>query len=415
MFEMKTFTVSVAILLFVHMISAQPPKVKTGIEVLKDRDFDLLRGKRVGLITNPTGVDARLKSTIDILHEQKDVKLVALFGPEHGVRGDHSAGDAVASYSDDRTNLPVHSLYGKTRKPTPEMLKEIDVLVYDIQDIGCRSYTYISTMGLAMEAAAEQNIEFIVLDRPNPLGGIKVEGNAVEKGFESFIGQYPIPYVYGLTCGELATLLNEEGMLRNGMKCKLTVVPMEGWEREMRFSDTGLQWVPTSPHIPSEDTPQYYVSTGIMGELGVISEGVGYTIPFHVFAAEWIDSGHLSDKLDSLDLEGILFRPITFKPYYGKYQVKQMKGVQIHIIDYTKVNLMSLQFLLMQMHNSLYPEKNPFSLADISRLRAFDKAIGTDQVRKLFTQRMSYNDIKEHLEKDVETFRKKSSKYFLYY
>ncbi|MEK6570135.1 MAG: DUF1343 domain-containing protein, partial [Bacteroidota bacterium] len=183
---MKTFTVSVAILLFVHMISAQPPKVKTGIEVLKDRDFDLLRGKRVGLITNPTGVDSRLKSTIDILYEQKGIKLVALFGPEHGVRGDHSAGDAVASYSDDRTNLPVHSLYGKTRKPTPEMLKEIDVLVYDIQDIGCRSYTYISTMGIAMEAAAEQNIEFVVLDRPNPLGGLKVEGNLVEKGFESF-------------------------------------------------------------------------------------------------------------------------------------------------------------------------------------------------------------------------------------
>ncbi|MEK9138112.1 MAG: DUF1343 domain-containing protein, partial [Bacteroidota bacterium] len=235
----RTLCILFSVLLH-NNLSAQAPAVKTGIEILRDRNFDILRGKHVGLITNPTGVDSKLKSTIDILFDAKEVKLVALYGPEHGVRGDHAAGEKVESYTDALTKLPVYSLYGKTRKPTPEMLKGIDILVYDIQDIGCRSYTYISTMGLAMEAAAEQKIEFVVLDRPNPLGGEKVEGNIVEKDFESFVSQFPVPYVYGLTCGELAQMLNEEGMLKNGVRCKLAVVPMEGWKRSMTFEETGL-------------------------------------------------------------------------------------------------------------------------------------------------------------------------------
>ena len=200
---------------------AQKIRIQTGIEVLKNSNFKLLEGKRVGLITNPTGVDNQLKSTIDILHEAPNVNLVALFGPEHGVRGDVHAGDHVDNSSDPTTGLPVGSLYGKTRKATPDMLKGIDVLVYDIQDIGCRSFTYISTMGLAMEAAAENNIEFVVLDRPNPLGGLKVEGNLAEDGYISFVSQFKIPYLYGLTCGELAQMLNEENMLAK--QCKLTV------------------------------------------------------------------------------------------------------------------------------------------------------------------------------------------------
>ena len=194
-------------------VQAQKIKIKTGIEVLKEQHFKCLEGKRVGLITNPTGVDNHLRSTIDILHEAPNVNLVALYGPEHGVRGDVHAGDKVDSSTDASTGLPVYSLYGKTRKPTPEMLKDIDVLVYDIQDIGCRSFTYISTMGVAMEAAAENGKEFIVLDRPNPVGGLKVEGNLTEEKYISFVSQFKIPYLYGLTCGELALMLNGERML----------------------------------------------------------------------------------------------------------------------------------------------------------------------------------------------------------
>ena len=394
--------------------SSQVPLVKTGIDVLERCDFDILRGKRVGLITNATGVDQRLRSTIDILFQAGAVKLVALFGPEHGVRGDYAGGDEVTSYTDPTTRLPVISLYGKTRRPTPEMLKDIDVLVYDIQDIGCRSYTYISTMGLAMEAAAEQNIAFVVLDRPNPLGGLKVEGNIVGPGFESFVSPFPIPYVYGLTCGELALFLNGEGLLHGGVKCNLTVVPMEGWRREMTFSATGLQWVPTSPHIPESCSPEYYVSSGILGELGVISEGVGYTIPFHVFAAEWIKPAQLADSMNALHLDGVIFRPITFKPFYGRSTGKDLKGVQIHITDADSVNLTSLQFHFLEVHNRLYPDKDPFVLADSSRIRMFDKVAGTDQIRKLFLKRMVYADIEAYLRKDVENFKERSKKYLLY-
>lgn len=395
-------------------VSAQVPLVKTGIDVLEDRGFDILRGKRIGLITNPTGVDRKLRSTIDILFHASDVKLVELFGPEHGVRGDYAGGDQISSYTDPATNLPVISLYGKSRKPTPEMLKDIDALVYDIQDIGCRSYTYISTMGLAMEAAAQQNIDFVVLDRPNPLGGLKIEGNIVEPGFESFVSPFPIPYVYGLTCGELALFLNGEGLLHGGVKCRLTVVPMEGWKREMSFSATGLQWVPTSPHVPEQSSPAYYVSTGILGELGVISEGVGYTIPFHIFAAEWIDPGMLADSMNALRLDGVIFRPIIFKPFYGRSTGKDLKGVQIHLTDADSVNLTSLQFRFLEVHARLYPDKNPFVLADSSRIRMFDKVAGSDQVRKLFMNRMRYEDIEGYLQKDRARFRESAKKYFLY-
>jgi uncharacterized protein YbbC (DUF1343 family) len=393
---------------------SQDVRVLTGIENLKESDFKILEGKKIGLITNPTGVDSKLKSTIDILYEEKNIKLVALFGPEHGVRGDYAAGDKIETYTDPQTKLPVFSLYGKTRKPTVEMLKGIDVLVYDIQDIGCRSYTYISTMGLAMEAAAENNIEFVVLDRPNPLGGLKVEGNLVEDGYFSFVSHFKIPYVYGLTCGELAKMLNEEKMLKNGKLCKLTVIAMRNWNREMLFKDTGLEWVLTSPHVPHEYSPQYYVSSGIMGELGVISEGVGYTLPFQVFAAEWINGDVLAQKMNSLNLDGIIFRQITIKPYYGGDVNKELHGVQIHILNSNLVNLMSLQFLFMQINNELYPEYNPFKMADDSALSMFDKVMGTSKIRELFLTRMMYDDIKDYLEKDIEGFKEISKKYYIY-
>ena len=393
---------------------AGSPGVQTGIEVLRDRSFDLLQGKRVGLITNPTGVDRQLRATIDILFAAKGVTLVALYGPEHGVRGDYAAGDIVDFYTDPQTKLPVYSLYGKTRKPTPDMLNGVDILVYDIQDIGCRSYTYISTMGLAMEAAATQGIPFVVFDRPNPLGGNRVEGNSVEKGFFSFVSQFPIPYVYGLTCGELARMLNDGGLLTDGVRCSLSVVPMKGWKRTMTFEETGLPWVPTSPHVPHDFSPLYYVSTGILGELGVISEGVGYTLPFQLLAAEWINGSALAAKMNALNMPGLIFRPITVKPFYGRSTGKTLQGVQVHIITPDKVNLMSVQFRFLEVHHQLYPEKNPFTLADGSRIGMFDKVAGTDKVRTAFAARMRYDDVKDLLEGGTGKFKARSKKYLLY-
>ena len=296
---------------------AQKIHIKTGIEVLKSQNFRCLEGKRVGLITNPTGVDNELRSTIDILHEAPNVNLVALYGPEHGVRGDVHAGDHVSDQRDPATGLPVYSLYGKTRKATPEMLKDVDVLVYDIQDIGCRSFTYISTLGLAMEAAAENGKELIVLDRPNPLGGLKVEGNLTEDDCISFVSQFKIPYVYGLTCGELALMLNGERMLTGGVQCNLTVIKMKGWKRRMDYTATGLQWIPSSPHIPHPHSAFFYPVSGILGELGYMSIGVGYTIPFQMFAAPWAEADKLADALNALHVPGVIFRPIYLKPRTG--------------------------------------------------------------------------------------------------
>jgi uncharacterized protein YbbC (DUF1343 family) len=405
---------TLVVLALATSVDAATPVVRTGIEVLRDNNFDVVQGKRVGLITNPTGVDSRLQSTIDILCAAKGVRLVALFGPEHGVRGDYAAGDSVGGSVDAATGLPVYSLYGKTRAPNASMLRGLDALVYDIQDIGCRSYTYISTMGLAMEAAAEQNIEFIVLDRPNPLGGIRVEGAPVITGFTSFVSQYPIPYVYGLTCGELARFLNNERLLRNGLKCRLTVVPMKGWKRTMSFVETGLPWVPTSPHVPESTSPMYYVSTGVVGELGVFSEGVGTTMPFHILAAAWIDPLRLAERLNGMHLPGVLFRPIVFRPFYGRDAGKELKGVQIHITEYDRADLMEIQFRFLQAHAALYPDKNPFVLADESRRAMFDKVVGDDSPRRLLTQNITDDGIRTLLTRGVEDFKQRSRASLLY-
>ena len=391
---------------------AQKIRIQTGIEVLKNSNFKILEGKRVGLITNPTGVDNQLKSTIDILHEAPNVNLVALFGPEHGVRGDVHAGDHVDNSSDPTTGLPVGSLYGKTRKATPDMLKGIDVLVYDIQDIGCRSFTYISTMGLAMEAAAENNIEFVVLDRPNPLGGLKVEGNLAEDGYISFVSQFKIPYLYGLTCGELAQMLNEENMLAK--QCKLTVVKMKGWKRKMDYTQTGLQWIPSSPHIPHAHSAFFYPVSGLVGELGYLSIGVGYTIPFQMFAADWIKAEEFASALNKLNLPGVHFRPMHLKPFYSVGVGTQMQGVQVHLTDYQKANLSEIQFYVMQVIAQLYPDKAVFANANEKRFDMFDKVSGSNQIRLLFAKNNRFEDIQAYWNKDVEAFKKLSKKYYLY-
>ena len=403
----------IAVLLsIIWTLSISAKQIKTGIEVLRDQNFKILEGKRVGLITNPTGVDGRLKSSIDILFEAKNVKLVALFGPEHGVRGDAHAGDKVDNVTDPKTGLPVYSLYGKTRKATPEMLKDIDVLVYDIQDIGCRSFTFISTMGLAMEVAAENNIEFVVLDRPNPLGGEKIEGNVTEEPFISFVSQFKIPYIYGQTCGELARMLNEEYMLKK--KCKLTVVKMKGWHRSMSWEQTGLEWVLASPHIPNKNSSYFYPVTGILGELGYLSIGVGYTLPFQIIGAPWINAEQLATSMNKLNLVGLEFRPIYFKPFYAVFKDENCQGVQIHILNYRKARLSEVQFYLMQELNKLYPDKAVFNNANKDRFNMFDKVSGSDQIRLLFAKNNSFEDIKDYWYKDVENYRKLSKKYYLY-
>jgi len=409
---MKKLSMTLVLILLCTIIDAQNNIVKTGIENLVDLGFESLKGKNIGLITNPSGINSKLKSTVDILFEAKNIRLVALYSPEHGVRGNFSAGDKIEGNTDEQTKLPVYSLYGKTRKPTKEMLKGIDILVYDIQDIGSRSYTFISTMGLAMEAAAENNIEFIVLDRPNPLGGNRIEGPLVEPGYISFVSQFPIPYIYGLTPGELAKYLNEEGLLKNKVKCKLTVIPMKGWKREMTFKETGLPWVPTSPHVPHELSPFYYSATGILGELDANTIGVGYTLPFEIIAKPWIDAAKFTDGMNALKLKGVGFRPIYFKPYYQKDAGKEYSGVQIYFTDEKIANLTEIQFYAMQVLFEMYPQHNLFDEAT-DRLRMFDQVCGSNKIREAFSTRFKFADI-EKLWNDNKSFREKSLKYFLY-
>lgn len=408
------FIIYLIILFYSSTLLSQTRKVLLGIDVLEKENYSILEGKNVGLIANHTSVNSKLISTYDLFKNAKNFKLVAIFSPEHGFRGISKSGELIDDYTDTITGIKFYSLYGKVTKPTPEMLKGIDVLVYDIQDIGCRSYTYISTLGLAMEAAAENNIEFIVLDRPNPLGGLRIEGNIVEDNFISFVSKFKIPYVYGLTCGELALLLNEEKMLSNGLKCKLHVVKMYGWKRWMKFDDTGLIWVPTSANVPDSKIPFYLVATGILGELNEISIGISYTLPFQTFAAEWINADTLAKYMNALNLDGVIFRPISYKPLYGKWQDKILNGVQIHIYDFNKVKLIPIQFYFLEIIAKLYPDKKIFSMAVPSRISMFDKVLGTDKIRIEFSRRYCVNDIIRILNKDINNFKILSKKYHLY-
>lgn len=389
-------------------------QVKPGIEVLRDNGFASLQGKRVGLITNPTGVDNNLVSTVDILANAPGVKLVGLYAPEHGVRGDVHAGDKVDGSVDKATGVPVYSIYGKTLKPTPEMLKDVDVLIYDIQDNGCRSYTFISTMGKAMEACAEQGKKFMVLDRPNPISGNKIEGNLVEDSCYSFVSQFPIPYIYGLTPGELARYLNEEGLIGKGDKVDLEVVPMEGYTRDMDFRSTGMPWVLPSPHMPVPESCFYYPASGILGELYQISIGVGYTEPFKLFCATWINAEDLAKKLNDRDIPGVRFRPIHIKPFYSTGKGENLGGVETYITDVDKVPLSLIQFYVMDQLAQDYPQGRLFDTATQARKNMFDKVVGSKNIRPMFTKRYKVADIEQYWNKDNESFRAKSSKYHLY-
>jgi uncharacterized protein YbbC (DUF1343 family) len=305
-------------------------QVQPGCEVLAVGGFKELLGKRVGLITNPSGINRRGDLTLDVLRKARGVTLVALFAPEHGLYGHVQAGQRIEQSVDPRTGLPVYSLYGATRKPTAAMLKGLNALVYDLQDTGLRSYTFISTMGLAMEACAEAGIEFIVLDRPNPLGGERVEGPRLEERFRSFVSQWDVPYAYGLTCGELARMINGERWIKK--PCRLTVVPLRGWSRSMVWRDTGLPWVPTSPAMPHLSTAILYPGMCLL-EGTNLSLGRGTALPFEVCGAPWLDGHALAEELNALGLAGARFRPTMFTPTSSNHAGRECSGIQVHVTD----------------------------------------------------------------------------------
>ncbi len=393
-------------------VNAAP--VKLGNEVLAQSGFKVLRGKRVGLITNPSGVNRNLESTIEVLRRAPGVQLVALFAPEHGVYGDVPAGDRVETRTDARTGLPVHSLYPK-HKPTPAMLQGLDAVVYDLQDTGCRSYTYITTMGMAMEACGEAGIEFIVLDRPNPLGGVRIEGLLVEDKFRSAVSKWDVTYVYGMTCGELARMINGEGWIQK--PCKLTVVPLKGWKRTMTWRDTGLPWVPTSPHVPHGESPLFQVATGMIGELGgkAVSTGIGYTLPFQCIAAPGVDMHRLAEALNAYRLPGVRFQPITFKPYYFGLEKEILGGVQIFFTDpahapLTAINFYGLEALKKVAGRDVFQE----AVTSNRGFNMFDKVNGTDATRKALQEGKTAAEIAASWQPIEDAFRKRRQRYLLY-
>lgn len=388
-------------------------EVKLGDEVLASGGFKVLAGKRIGLLTNPSGVNRNLESTIDVLRAAPGVRLVALFGPEHGIYGDVPAGDKVQSRIDPRTGLPVHSLYGATFKPTPEMLKGLDALVYDLQDTGCRAYTYISTMGVAMEACGQAGVEFIVLDRPNPLGGERIEGPLLDEKFRSFVGRWKVPYVYGLTCGELARMINGEHWIQP--TCKLTFIPMKGWKRTMSWRDTGLLWVPTSPHVPQGESALFQVATGMLGEIGGISTGIGYTLPFQCIAGPGLDPHKLAELLNSYKLAGVKFKPITYKPYYSTYRDELVGGVQVFFTDPARAPLTAINFYALEALKGL-ADRDLFAEAVKANksFAMFDKVNGTDATRQALQAGTPAADIVASWRPGEQAFRRARQPYLLY-
>lgn len=378
--------------------------VKTGIETLLSSNLSWLKGKRVGLITNPTGIDANMKNSVDLLFEHPSIKLTALYGPEHGVRGDAQAGEGVESYTDEKTGLPVYSLYGKTRKPTPDMLKNVDVLLFDIQDVGARYYTYIYTMAYAMEAAKENNIPFVVLDRPNPIGGLKVEGPVLEPEHASFVGLYPIPLRHGMTTGELAKFFNKEFHIN----ADVTVIKLKNWKRSMTFDDTKLPFVLPSPNMPTVDSTFVYPATGLIEGTNV-SEGRGTTKPFELIGAPYINSSELADHLNQLKLKGVQFRPVSFTPTFSKHAGKLSHGVQLYVTDRSSFEAVKTGLSIIKAIHDLYPKDFQFL-----QTGSFDKLIGNGWIKEEINQGTSVKHIMKRYHHDLKSFEKKRKKYLIY-
>lgn len=381
--------------------------VRPGLDVLLAERLDLVQGKRVGLITNPTGVRADLTGGIDALHAQAGVKLAALFGPEHGVRGQAQAGEAVQSGTDPRTGVPAYSLYGNVRQPTAEMLRGIDILLFDIQDVGARFYTYIWTMALAMQAAAKHGVPFVVLDRPNPIAGIAVEGPVLERRFESFVGMYPIPVRHGMTAGELARLFNAE----YGIGAELTVVPAQGWRRELWFDQTGLPWIMPSPNMPALETATVYPGTCFV-EGTSLSEGRGTTRPFELIGAPWIDPYTLADDLNARGLPGVRFRPVYFAPTFSKHAGQTCGGVQLHVIDRQAFRPVAAGVHLLDAARRRWRER--FQWQQSGSSFSIDRLAGTDALRLALDRGVPPGEIVASWEEGVRGFLQLRQKYLLY-
>lgn len=358
-------------------------KILLGIDQLFEHPYSShLKGKNIGLVTNHTGINSKGQSTIEIFKNHASshgFKLQAIFAPEHGLTGLQYASELV-QHQHDKTGLPIFSLHGVQRRPTQEMLKNISLLVFDIQDLGSRSYTYISTLFLVMEEAAKAKIPFMVLDRPNPLGGLLVDGPMLEEKFRSFVGYINVPYCHGLTIGELAHFFNTE----YAINCELIIVPMKGWRREMSFDDTDLMWIPTSPQIPDAITAFYYPTTGLLGELGLVNMGVGYTLPFKLIGAPWIDANQLAQNLNQHNLTGVYFYPFHYRPFFGRFAGLDCHGVLISIQNPQHFLPVTTQFVIFGTLKNLYPTEFKTALDESSnRIEMFNKVNGTAEVYRI--------------------------------
>ncbi|UFJ39530.1 DUF1343 domain-containing protein [Brevibacillus humidisoli] len=382
--------------------------VKNGIDVLLENP-ELLEGKKVGLITNPTGITQELTHDVDALL-QHGVQLVEVYGPEHGVRGTEQAGDIPGTFEDPKTGLPFYNLYGKKPEEIAVLFEDVDVLLFDIQDVGSRFYTYISTMAHAMEAAALQEKPFLVLDRPNPIGGQIVEGPVLEPEYQSFVGIFPIPIRHGMTVGELAQLFNDRFLEEEiGRKAKLQVIQMEGWRRSMWFDDTGLPWVLPSPNMPTLETAMVYPGNGLF-EGTNLSEGRGTTRPFELIGAPYIEGWRLAERLNSLNLPGVSFREAYFSPTFSKYKGENVGGVQVYVTDREAYQPVRTALMMIREVKSLYPDQLAWRSDNW-----IDKLMGTNSVRQALDAGTSVDDIVADWQTELEEFKALRESYLLYH
>ena len=391
--------------------------VQTGAQVLAAEDFRRLRGKRVGLIVNHTALVDSVH-LIDAVHAAADVEVGALFGPEHGLRGEDEAGETVEDGRDVRTGAPVYSLYGATRKPTPEMLRGLDALVFDIQDVGARFYTYVSTMGLAMQAAAEAGIPFIVLDRPNPLGGRYASGFVLEPEHASFVGAYPVPVAHGLTVGELARMIVGEEMLDGLEDLQLDVVPMEGWTRATLWPETGLPWIPPSPNIPDWETAFVYAGACFF-EAASASEGRGTRQPFKLLGAPWADADALADTLNAHGLPGVRFEPTSFTPesIEGMASNPKLEGEALQGVRYVVGDAAAFRPVEAGIHvlHAFHAQAEKLGVPDfIARPDWLTTLAGTERLGELLQAGASPEAIIAAWEDEVAAFEEQRAPYLLY-
>lgn len=382
--------------------------LKLGLDVFFESKVQEYKGKRIGLVTNMTGVNHRLVPTIDLFHAHPDIRLSALFAPEHGIRGDAKEGEKLESFIDPYTKVPVYSLYGASKKPSKEMLDDVDVLFFDLQDIGARYYTFIYTMAYVMEACAEQGKHFVVLDRPNPISGRRMEGNLVEKDVQSFVGLYPIPNRHGMTVGELALLYKHEF----GINCELTIIPMEGWARDMYFDQTGLFWVPPSPNTTGMDMSILYPGTCLV-EGTNLSEGRGTTRPFEFIGSPYIDGYRLAKVFNEKKLPGVLARPISFIPTYQKHKDVVCEGVQLHVVDLDSLHSLKTGLTLIEIIAELYHNDFEFLEHSENRKYFFDLLAGTKKLRERILSGDSKGFLEES-EEELSYFSKQRQPYLLY-